>query len=140
MRAERAVEPTKSENITVTWRRSARSSGCGLGVLDVVPASTDGAFPLASLRRAAMASSKMRRCPSAVTPSSFRSSAVRLGKTRSLISFSRKAASYFSRPRLRNQTTMSMTAPTIGGGVHHLSGKRECPGWRWVFSGLLQAC
>ena len=24
MRAERAVEPTKSENITVTWRRSAR--------------------------------------------------------------------------------------------------------------------
>ena len=27
MRADRAVEPTKSENITVTWRRSARSSG-----------------------------------------------------------------------------------------------------------------
>ena len=27
MRAESAVEPTKSENITVTWRRSARSSG-----------------------------------------------------------------------------------------------------------------
>ena len=36
MRAESAVEPTKSENITVTWRRSARSSGCALGVLDVV--------------------------------------------------------------------------------------------------------
>ena len=31
MRADRAVEPTKSENITVTWRRSARSSGCALG-------------------------------------------------------------------------------------------------------------
>ena len=29
MRAESAVEPTKSENITVTWRRSARSSGWG---------------------------------------------------------------------------------------------------------------
>ena len=28
MRAESAVEPTKSENITVTWRRSAVS--CGL--------------------------------------------------------------------------------------------------------------
>jgi hypothetical protein len=27
MRAERAVEPTKSENITVTWRRSAVSRG-----------------------------------------------------------------------------------------------------------------
>jgi hypothetical protein len=25
MRAERAVDPTKSENITVTWRRSAAS-------------------------------------------------------------------------------------------------------------------
>jgi adenylosuccinate lyase len=30
MRAESAVEPTRSENITVTWRRSARSSGCML--------------------------------------------------------------------------------------------------------------
>ena len=27
MRAESAVEPTKSENITVTWRRSAVSCG-----------------------------------------------------------------------------------------------------------------
>ena len=26
MRADSAVEPTKSENITVTWRRSARRS------------------------------------------------------------------------------------------------------------------
>ena len=29
MRADRAVEPTKSENITVTWRRSAASWGLG---------------------------------------------------------------------------------------------------------------
>ena len=28
LRADSAVEPTRSENITVTWRRSARSSGC----------------------------------------------------------------------------------------------------------------
>ena len=28
MRAERAVEPTRSENITATWRRSAVSCGC----------------------------------------------------------------------------------------------------------------
>ena len=27
IRADRAVEPTKSENITVTWRRSAVSRG-----------------------------------------------------------------------------------------------------------------
>src|SRR6476659_1379442 len=32
MRADSAVEPTRSENITVTWRRSARSSGCALKV------------------------------------------------------------------------------------------------------------
>jgi hypothetical protein len=110
MRAERAVEPTKSENITVTWRRSARSSGCALGVLDVVAGSTEGALPRVSVPRAAMASSRIRRCPSAATPSSLRSSAVRLGRTRSLISFSRNAASYCPRPRLRSQTTTSMMA------------------------------
>ena len=63
MRAESAVEPTKSENITVTWRRSARSSGGALGALDVVAASTEGALPLASLRRAAMASSSFTAVP-----------------------------------------------------------------------------
>ena len=111
MRAESAVEPTKSENITVTWRRSARSSGGALGALDVVVASTDGALPLASLRRAAMASSSFTRCPNDATPSSFRFSCVRLGRTVSSMSFSRKIASYFPRPRLRSQTTMSMMAP-----------------------------
>src|ERR1700756_4045899 len=48
MRADRAVEPTKSENITVTWRRSAWSSGCTLGILDAVAASTDGVLLLVS--------------------------------------------------------------------------------------------
>ena len=93
MRVDSAVEPTKSENITVTWRRSARSSGDTLGVLDVVAASTDGDLPLTSLRRAAIASSSLSRCPTAVTPSSFRVSCVRLGRTVSSISFLRNAAS-----------------------------------------------
>jgi len=74
MRAESAVEPTKSENITVTCRRSARSSGAALGALDAV-ASTDCVLLLASLRRAAMASSSFTRCPNDATPSSFRFSA-----------------------------------------------------------------
>ena len=52
-----------------------------LGYCDVVAASTGGALPLASLRRAAMASSSFTRCPSAVTPSCFRCSSVRLGRT-----------------------------------------------------------
>ena len=27
-------------------------------------------------------------------------------------------------------------APTIGGGAHHLLGKRGCPGWRWGSRGF----
>ena len=33
MRAESAVEPTRSENITVTWRRSAVSCGAADGAV-----------------------------------------------------------------------------------------------------------
>ena len=108
MRAESAVEPTRSENITMTWRRSARSSGCGLGVL---VASTGGALPLASLRRAAIASSSFTRCPSAVTPSRFRCSSVRLGRTVSSISFSRNAASYF--PPLERREVVHFLGPPV---------------------------
>ena len=99
----------------MTWRRSARSSGGALGALDVVVASTDGVLPLPSLRSAAIASSNFTRCPSDATPSSFRFSCVKLGRTVSSMSFSRKTASYFPRPKLRSQTTTSMTAPTISG-------------------------
>ena len=62
------------------------------------------------------------------TPSSFRVSCVRLGRTVSSMSFSRNAASYFPRPRLRSQTTTSMRAPTISGGTHHLPGKKGVQG------------
>jgi hypothetical protein len=44
----------------VTWRRSARSSGYGLEVLDGVATSMEAVLPLASLRRAAMASINFR--------------------------------------------------------------------------------
>src|SRR5262249_31268984 len=114
MLADSAVEPTRSENITVTWRRSARSSECGPEVLDAVAVSAEGALPVAP-RRAAIASSNVRRCPRAATPSSFRSSAVRFGRTFSVISFSRNAPSYFPRPNLRSQTTMSTMARPIQG-------------------------
>ena len=49
MRADRAVEPTKSENITVTWRRSARSSGEALGALDAVVTPAEGGLPVVSV-------------------------------------------------------------------------------------------
>ena len=61
MRADRAVEPTKSENITVTWRRSARSSGETLGALGAIAGSAEGPFTSASVRRAATESRSLRR-------------------------------------------------------------------------------
>jgi hypothetical protein len=51
IRVDSAVEPTKSENITVTWRRSARSSGCALWVLDLVAPSTEGVLTAPVARR-----------------------------------------------------------------------------------------
>jgi hypothetical protein len=101
MRTESVVEPTESEKITVTWRRSARSSGRAPGTLDAVAASTEG---------------------------SFRFSCVRLGRTVSSMSFSRKIVSYLPRPRLRSQTTMSIGRPSIRGGAHHLLGRISCLG------------
>jgi hypothetical protein len=112
MRADRIVEPTNSENITVTCRRSARLAA------ETLLTSTGDSTALVSLEKAAIASSSLRRCPIAVTPSSFRSSVVRCGRTVSSISFSRKAASYFARHRLRSQTTTSMTAPQYQGLAH----------------------
>ena len=53
-------------------RRSAR---------DVVATSAADALPPVSLRRAAIASRSLTRCPSAVTPSCFRCSSVRLRRT-----------------------------------------------------------
>ena len=57
IRAERTVEPTRSENITLFWRRSARSSRETLGALDLVATSAGGglAAPVSS-RKAAIAS------------------------------------------------------------------------------------
>jgi hypothetical protein len=49
---------------------------------------------------------------------SFRSSAVRLGRTVSSISFSRNAASYRLRPRLRSQAPISIRSPKCRPGAH----------------------
>ena len=52
------------------------------------------------------------------------------GRTVSSTPFSRKAASYCSRPRLRSQLATSMTAPKLSFEVHHRPGERPCPGHR----------
>ena len=66
MRAESAVEPTKSENITVTWRRSAVSCGA-----TVTAAAVGGGAFLCALLISAIARSNLRRWPSDATPISF---------------------------------------------------------------------
>jgi hypothetical protein len=108
MRAESAVEPTRSENITVTWRRSAAVSLVGSAAVAEAGDGAGSAFVFE--RRSAIALSNARRCPTTETPKSFKSSAVRLGRSFSVMAFSRKAASYCSRPRPRNHTAKSMTA------------------------------
>src|SRR5215469_8995076 len=81
-----------------------------VGPMEGFATSVDGALAPASVRKAAIASRSLRRWPMRETPRSFRSSAVRFGRTVSSISLSQKAASYRPRPRLRSQTTMSMSA------------------------------
>src|SRR5262245_8812808 len=117
------VEPTRSQNSTVMCRRSPTASATGATVSVGADgwagaAVTEEVCPLPSLRSTAMASRILRRCPTIETPRSFRSSVVRLGRTVSSISFSRNAASYFPRPRLRSQTTTSITAPPNSGLLH----------------------
>ena len=76
-----------------------------------------------------MASSSLRRCPTNPTPRSFKSSAVKLGRTVSSILFSRNAASYCSRPRLRSQPPTSMTAPLVRLAMHDPPGETACLGY-----------
>ena len=64
IRAESAVEPTRSENITVTWRRSVVSFE---GDVSIVGRASDGsAFALVSARRNGGA---LRQGPSSPPPS-----------------------------------------------------------------------
>src|SRR5216684_1945174 len=89
-RADNAVEPTRSANMTVSWRRSAS------GALPPERSSSTDCSAVSrsvSARNAAIASTRIRRWPTAVTPRSLRSSAVSLGRTASSIAFSRNACS-----------------------------------------------
>src|ERR1700722_2036729 len=87
MPVESAVDPTRSANITVTWRRSAPSSGrepdimgaCGLGASSAIKR-------------------RIRRRSPNNTPSSFRSSSVRSGRIERSIRFLAKRSAYSDKP------------------------------------------
>src|SRR4051812_13562338 len=111
-RAESAVEPIRSQNITLSGRRSA--------VVSDVPRLSAGSVGgpgetgtkarswAASRRRATIASNRRRRWRIKLTPMSFSSSPVSVGNTSASTPFSRNAASYWSRPRARSQTATSI--------------------------------
>ena len=108
-RAESAVEATRSQNMTVSWRRSAvsRAASAGEGLRDRGARATssgaaDGVFS------PSIADMILSRWPTEATPRSFRSSTVSLGSTASSMSLSRNAASYCPRPRLRSQSPTSI--------------------------------
>ena len=66
MRADSAVEPTKSENITVTWRRSAVSILAAAGGAEA--AASGASVVLSTSFNSAIARSSRRRWPSDATP------------------------------------------------------------------------
>jgi hypothetical protein len=82
-RAERAVEPTRSQNMIVTWRRSTAGARSPAG------AAAEGSAPVCSIAwpsagscRAPsppIASISLRRCPTDATPISCRSATVNSG-------------------------------------------------------------
>ena len=102
-RVESAVESTTSQNITVIWRRSAAGT----------PLSADGCREPSSLRKAAIAASILRRCPTRPTPRSLRSSAVNSGSIARSMALSRNACSYCCSPRPWSHAAMStLASPT----------------------------
>src|ERR1700730_15170477 len=99
-RTESGVEPTRSQNMTVSWRRSAPSArGAAAG---------GGAGGWVS--SAAIARSIRLRWPS-TTPSFSRSASVSSGKISASIAFSRKIGSYCARSRPRSHAERSTASP-----------------------------
>src|SRR3954454_23716955 len=115
-RHDSSVEPTRSANMTVSCRRSARTGAGAAGAAAPAPGEAeDGA---ASARSAAAASSSRRRWPTEATPISLRSSAVSRASRSASTSWSRNACSYRSKPSALSQAPTSTSASSTG---------RACP-------------
>ena len=99
-RAESSVEPTRSQNITVRWRRSAsRRSSCS---------SADS-----GRLNSAIARSILRRWPSR-TPSQSKSWSVSSGRTPRSMPFSAKRSAYCPSPNFSSQSAISCIGFTGG--------------------------
>ena len=120
MRAESAVEPTRSENINVTWRRSARSSGGALGqwTWSLRQRKAPYRSPCYAEQRWHPAASHGVQTTRRQAPSGARESGS--GEPSRLCHSPRKIASYLPRPMLRSQSTMSIGTPPSGGDVYYL--------------------
>jgi hypothetical protein len=137
------VEPIRSQNITLSGRRSAVVSDALRLPVELLsgrggnPTGSPGEGP--SERKAAIATSNRRRWPMAETPSPSRSSAVRWHKSSALTSFSRNDASYRSSPRFRSQlaTSTAVSSGTVRLKVRYrpgspaLSRNERRPDGRW---------
>ena len=71
---------------------------------------------------------QLRRCPTAATPSSFRSSAVKLGRTVLVNLVLAECRLVLSRPRLRSQPPTSMITPELRPAL--MIGETACLGHR----------
>ena len=108
MRVERAVEPTRSANITVTWRALRRILDAG--VLNRNPVGRRR--PCARVRaQDSDGVQKLAAVPDHTDAHVFQIFGGQLGRIVSSIAFSRNTASYLSRPRLRSQPPRSMITP-----------------------------
>src|SRR6516162_2343446 len=105
-RTDKAVEPTRSQNITVSCRRSAAS--CGLAPVDAEGAA-DVPVNIPAAAKPEMALRRRLRCPSG-TLSFSRSASVSSGRISASILLARNSASYSPRPRLLSQPPTSMAA------------------------------
>ena len=130
MRAESAVEPTRSEKHHRDLAAFGALSGAGtVRRVDVAATSTDGAMPLVLVRRCSNCIEQcMRRCPSDGHAKSFKSSAVRFRRTRPSMAFSRNDRLILSEAQAPQPDHDVHTAPTIGVGAYHLLRQRRCLG------------
>jgi hypothetical protein len=115
---ESAVEPTRSVNITVSWRRSASSRRVSLDSMGAEGAVT----AIETLPRSRIARSILRRSPSK-TPSFSRSWSVRSGRTLRSTRFSTNRWAYSDMPSFLSQSAICCIAVTQF---------RSRPVWLWT--------